>query len=113
VQGKWQTPEHLLPKCFGYANDQQKIFSKLARELGIDYSQVGLAALLMTEIGIKHTIQYIKETKVGTRKWILGHLNDEIEGRKLGFYPSWATLSLWKNMKSRIKMYLFSVAISY
>jgi len=79
-RGKWQTPEHLLLRCFGYAaNDQKKIFSKLARELGIDYSQLGLATLLMTKVGIKYTIQYIKETKIGTRKWILGHLDDEIE----------------------------------
>ena len=36
--------------------------------------------LLCTRQGIKNTLQFLKQTRVATRKWILGEIEEREEG---------------------------------
>ena len=40
-------------------------------------SELSLKRLLCTEEGIKNTLTYLDQTKVATRKWILGEIEGE------------------------------------
>ena len=58
-----ETPEHLLMKCRKYAQERQSI------------NKETIATLLTTKKGLESAIQYLWDTRVATRKWILGLLD--------------------------------------
>jgi len=67
-----QTPEHLLINCRHYFNERQLLIKNMK-------IPVTLRTLFNTTEGIKNTMEFLKNTKICTRKWNLGTLDDEIE----------------------------------
>jgi ribonuclease HI len=68
--GKRETPEHLLLDCPIYREPRNKLRS----ELGYKPS---LPILLNTSLGIEKTLEFLKTTRIATRRW---HLEREEEG---------------------------------
>ena len=66
-----QTPEHLLLNCIHYFEEIQII------KQNVD-TTINLNMLFNTKIGNDILINFIVKTKIATRKWILGQLEDEI-----------------------------------
>ena len=72
---KDQTPEHLLTACQFFKEEQKAVKDQLKK------ANLPLTAksLFSTNEGIKATLAFLKETKVATRKWLLGEENSEDE----------------------------------
>ncbi|WP_432712296.1 reverse transcriptase domain-containing protein [Pedobacter sp.] len=68
-----QTAEHLLLHCKNYNKDRRKLVKDLGNK------QPSLALLLHTTKGITATTNFLETTKIGTRKWHLGQIEDEEE----------------------------------
>ena len=68
-----QTPEHLLTACQYFKKEQSELKNQL-RSANLPYTA---KVLFTTQEGIKAVLQFLKKTKVGTRKWLLGELEDE------------------------------------
>jgi len=66
-----QTPEHLLTTCCHFKHEQLVLRRKL------ESLPPGIRTLFTIKEGIQAVLQFLKETKVGTRKWLLG---EEEEG---------------------------------
>jgi hypothetical protein len=73
--GGKETPEHLLLGCRELRR-QQKI---LREGLG---SRASLKVLLHTKLGVECTLEFLKETKVATRKWLQERKNKEERERR-------------------------------
>ena len=58
-----ETPKHLLLKCQNHIQERKSIKNKT------------MAILLITKKGLESAIQYLRDTRVATRKWILGQLD--------------------------------------
>ena len=58
-----EMPEHLLMKCRKYAQERQLINNET------------IATLLTIKKRLESAIQYLRDTRVATRKWILGLLD--------------------------------------
>ena len=71
-----QSPEHLLLNCQHFKEKQQTLKQSLEK------GQVNLRILLNTVKGIKNTLIFLKNTRIATRKWILG--DSEIDEREIG-----------------------------
>ena len=71
--------KYLLLECKKYKWDRERIYKPLSQKLQIPIRELNLNILLATQDGIKYTIEYIKETIIATRKWILGQLDDETQ----------------------------------
>jgi hypothetical protein len=61
--GGKETPEHLLLSC-RELREQQK---ELREGLGC---RASLRVLLHTKVGVKRTLEFLKKTRVATRKWL-------------------------------------------
>ena len=85
-----QTPEHILISCKQYKAEQKKLKNTVLRQkakpgTGAN-SELSLKRLLCTGEGIKATLAFLKETKIATRKWILGKEgteDEEVEWRNI------------------------------
>jgi hypothetical protein len=61
-----ETPHHLLLDCKNQSEIRKKTIQKL------DIKDQNLYNLFGTKRGLEKLIQYLTETKVATRKWLLG-----------------------------------------
>ena len=68
-----QTPEHLLLHCKHYRKEQEKLKEK-AQLKGINDIKI----LFNTKIGIAALLGFLKKTRLATRTWILGNIEEEI-----------------------------------
>lgn len=68
--GAKQTPRHLLLECRRYRWQRRKVEEKMCSD------RLTLPLLLHTYKGVEATLEYIKETKICTRKWYLGDILD-------------------------------------
>ena len=68
-----QTPEHLLTACQHFKKEQTELKNQL-RKANLLYTA---KVLFTTQEGIKAVLQFLKKTKVRTRKWLLKELKDE------------------------------------
>ncbi len=66
-----QTPEHLLTTCCHFKHEQLVLRRKL------ESLPPGIRTLFTIKEEIQAVLQFLKETKVGIRKWLLG---EEEEG---------------------------------
>ena len=76
-----QSPEHLLLNCSLYKEEQKQLkqqMSESKRERKM--RQVTLQQLFNTNRGIECTLKYLKETRIATRRWILGEIEERQEG---------------------------------
>ena len=64
---KNQTPEHLLTACQHFKSEQSELKNQL-RKVNLPHSA---KVLFTTKEGIKTVLQFLKKTKVETRKWLL------------------------------------------
>ena len=90
-----QTPEHILMSCKQYKAEQKHLKNAVLKTktgpgpgpgprpgpgpgsgANMDLS---LKRLLCTGEGIRATLAFLKETKIATRKWMLGEVNEELE----------------------------------
>ena len=71
VCGRKQTAEHLLLECRRYRNERRKIEDNLC------CTRLTLPLLLHTNKGVDATLEYIKKTKISTRRWYLGETQQE------------------------------------
>ena len=71
--GARQTPEHLLLSC--KRNSEAR--KKLVEEMGTH--RLTLPLLLHSKQGIEKTLNFLERTRIGTRKWHLGQLEEEHE----------------------------------
>ena len=69
--GAKQTPEHLLLSCKWLRADRKILRDELRK------AQLTLSLLLHTKQGIAATLAFLSRTRVGTRKWYLGQVEDE------------------------------------
>lgn len=69
--GAKQTPEHLLLSCKWLRADRKILRDELSNV------HLTLPLLLHTKQGIAATLAFIRQTRVGTRKWHLGQVADE------------------------------------
>ncbi|RDL32487.1 uncharacterized protein BP5553_08943 [Venustampulla echinocandica] len=69
--GKRETPEHLLLSCSEYKGARSALKSELR---GV---RLTLPLLLHTKVGIAATINFLKETKIVTRRWHLERAEEE------------------------------------
>ena len=67
--GKRQSPRHLLLDCPRYSCPR----ARLGDSLGI--KDLNLPLLLYTKLGIEGTLEFLRETKILTRRWFLGQLD--------------------------------------
>ena len=67
-----ETPRHLLSKCRKYDQERGSMSKILTNSTNSTIA--GLSILLATKKGVESTIQYIRDTRVATRKWILGQI---------------------------------------
>ncbi len=65
-----QTSEHLLTTCHHFRHEQLVLRRKL------EDLPPGIRTLFTIKEGIQAVLQFLKETEVGTRKWLLG---EEVE----------------------------------
>lgn len=72
---KDQTPEHLLTACLHHKKEQSELKYQL-RKVSLPYTA---KVLFTTKDGIQATLGFLKKTKVATRKWLLGEVEDEDE----------------------------------
>lgn len=70
---KIQNPEHLLTKCLYFKKEQRVLKNQLYKEGLVS----NIKMLFTTKQGIKAVLQFLKTTRVGTRKWLLGEVNEE------------------------------------
>ena len=68
--GKKETPEHLLLDCIEFKGARQRLKSQMPAKLQ-------LPLLLNTIIGIRATLEFLKETRIATYRWRLER--DQIE----------------------------------
>jgi ribonuclease HI len=73
--GGKETPEHLLLSC-RELRKQQRV---LQEGLG---SRASLKVLLHTKLGVERTLEFLKETKVATRKWLQERKDKEERERR-------------------------------
>ena len=82
-----QTPEHILMSCKQYRAEQKTLKnavlkSKTGPGPGTgpgSNNELSPKRLLCTREGIKATLAFLKETRIATRKWMVGEVNEEIE----------------------------------
>ena len=74
--GQKQTPNHLLLECQLYQIQRKTAFFGLAKSLQLNLKDLNIRILLATKDGINATAQYIQDTKIGIKKWILGQLEN-------------------------------------
>ena len=65
-----QTPKHLLFNCRHFLNEQKEMKKNMK-------IPVTIRTLFNTTEGIKNVLNFIKNTRICTRKWILGTVEDE------------------------------------
>ena len=70
---KDQTPEHLLTVCQYNKKEQKELINQLKKN-NLPYTA---KVLFTTKEGIRTTLLFLKKTKVATRKWLLGEIEDE------------------------------------
>lgn len=63
--GKKETPEHLLLCCNEYNSERLELKEKL------NNNRLNFRLLMHTSLGIKYTIEFIKNTTISTRQWYL------------------------------------------
>ena len=63
-----ETPEHLLLSCQRYTKERKEVKKKHNIEL------VNMKFLFNTSMGLKFLIDFLKLTKIATRKWLLNTL---------------------------------------
>ncbi len=69
-----QTSEHLLTTCHHFKNEQLVLRRKL------EGLSLGIRTLFILKEEIQAVLQFLKETRVGTRKWLLEeNVKKEIE----------------------------------
>ena len=68
-----ETPKHLLITCPELGLARQKLKAQLKT------TRLSLELLLHSKLGIEKTLQFLKETGVGTRKWHLNRWPEEGE----------------------------------
>lgn len=68
--GGHQTPRHLLLECRRYRTERNNVKDKMCSD------RLTLPLLLHTNKGVEATLEYIKKTKICTRKWYLGDIID-------------------------------------
>lgn len=71
--GAVQTPEHLLLSCRRYSEARRALMKEL------DTNRLTLPLLLHSKQGIAATLSFLDRTRVATRKWHLGQLEEERE----------------------------------
>ena len=59
-----QTPYHLLLQCPSHSESRERTIGKLKDKT--------LYSLFMTKIGQEKLIHFLRESKIATRKWLLG-----------------------------------------
>lgn len=75
--GKKETPEHLLLSCKDYNNERRKLKDSM------NGNQLSLNLLLHTDIGIVKTIDFLKKTRISTRRWHIERCSDEEDIREI------------------------------
>ena len=81
-----QTPEHILISCKQYKAEQKTLKNTVLKTKSGPNTEanreISLKRLLCTGEGIKATLAFLRETKMATRRWMLGETeaeNEEIE----------------------------------
>ena len=69
--GVLQSPEHLLLSCKNY-NIERRLLVK-----GVGSRRPTLPLLLHSKQGIKATLKFLAQTRIGTRKWYLGQVDED------------------------------------
>ncbi|KAI0993691.1 hypothetical protein K3495_g14493 [Podosphaera aphanis] len=69
--GGRQTPRHLLLECRRYKKNRKKMKDSLC------ITRLTLPLLLHTNRGVSATLEFIKETKIATRRWYLGETEED------------------------------------
>jgi len=67
-----ETPYHIIFQCQNQSEARKNTVGKLPRR------DQNLRSLFLTKRGQDHLIQYLAETKIATRKWLLGHISHTI-----------------------------------
>lgn len=73
-----QDPEHLLIKCRWFQDEKSKLIKQMKP------LPTTLQTLFGTNEGIKNLTEFLKITRVATRKWLLGNLEEEIQNDDFG-----------------------------
>ena len=63
--GQKETPEHLLLSCTEHKVAREKLKSEMHK------NRLSLPMLLHTKLGIKKTLEFLRETRIATRRWHL------------------------------------------
>ncbi len=74
-----QNPKHLLINCRHTQNERSQLIKKMKPQT------ITLHTLFGTNEGLKNLAEFLKITKIATRKWLLGQLNEDDEGDGDGF----------------------------
>ena len=81
LYGDPDTSEHILLSCKIYKAEQKAlkkaVLQTKPRTESEQNSELSLKRLLCTEKEIKNTLAYLDQTKIATRKWILGEIEKE------------------------------------
>jgi len=70
---KDQTSEHLLTACQYFKKEQSELKNQL-RKINLPYTA---KVLFIIKKEIKATLLFLKKTKVASRKWLLGEVEEE------------------------------------
>ena len=78
-----QTPEHMLLNCKIYKAEQKTLKNAVLQSKSKpgtgSNSELSLRRLLCTGEEIRNTLAFLDQTKIATRKWILGEIEEEEE----------------------------------
>ena len=78
-----QTLKHILLSCKIYKAEQKALRNAVLQSNQKSESEQGLELslkrLLCTGEGIKNTLAFLDQTKIATRKWILGEIDKEVK----------------------------------
>ena len=75
--GQSETPKHLLTGCRDAKEHQRALKESLGTQ------NLSLALLLHTTVGIQYTLEYLKNTRICTRKWHIDR-NERLEEEEPG-----------------------------
>ena len=76
---KKQSPEHLLLSCKQLSAERRDLREAIRKEGTLRNEQLTLQMLLCTKVSVKHTLNFLKTTRIATRRWILGNVREEEE----------------------------------
>ncbi|MBD0343042.1 MAG: hypothetical protein ICV61_19870 [Microcoleus sp. Co-bin12] len=74
-----QNPKHLIINCRHTRDERSQLIKKMKPQA------TTLHTLFGTNEGLKNLAEFLKITKIATRKWLLGQLDDENEGDEFGW----------------------------